>query len=342
MARLIKPMALSKEDMEKLKGEVATQTLTSSREKSVDPDKYPVFEVPVNAKVLIYVPNHTVVNSDGVEDLRMDKPFIHNVTEGNRYSKYRCVRGLNSFYPNGCPFCEAEDDSWELANLVITDKCRQSGLDPEDKNNESVKRIRSEAFNARVVQGATRYYTFPIVVMETDPSDIKKVIRDENGNIRYKAMWYTISEAAYQKKWLKTLESLEDEPTHPGGRCFVLDYTYTPKSGEPNKRDSARELNVVHKRLGGFEAYASKFDEETEAWDEMMSANTVYDNCFPNPEDLDRECERVMRPTRDKIAIYKSLTTGIPAQDQFALSAPATEGGVQTSEGMPVLDTDMD
>jgi hypothetical protein len=330
---------------------ISTQTVSSVPEKSLDPEHFPVFEVPVNQKVLIYVPNHTYVDAEGVERLRMDKPYIHSVREGqNRFSRVRCIKNLQGLgYSGDCPFCDSVDDGWALANEEIKEKCTMQGLDSGDKANETVKAIKSASYNARAVKSPDQYYTFPIVVIETNPNNVKEIIKDEEGKVKYKAMWYTISEAAYKKKWVKALESMEEEPDHPGGQCFCLDYTYETKNGgEPTKMDSARELVVLPKKMKGFEKYAELFDNITEEWTPEKSAETVVDNMFADEEDLKEEANKIMIPTRDKLELYRSLaaTNGPALTDSnggFNMTeANASDSGVEEdSIGVPV-ETDLD
>ena len=56
--RRVKPQKFTQEQINALMEGLQNQKMTTSTEKSVDPVNYPVFEVPVNSKVLIYVPNY--------------------------------------------------------------------------------------------------------------------------------------------------------------------------------------------------------------------------------------------------------------------------------------------
>ena len=72
MLRKPKPKNLSAEAMAQIASASAKQTGTTQVVRSFDPQNFPVFDVPVNQKVLIYVPNHTVVAEDGSVSLRME------------------------------------------------------------------------------------------------------------------------------------------------------------------------------------------------------------------------------------------------------------------------------
>lgn len=308
MLAKMKPKTFTAEQLEAIKVEAVNQTKSVATPKSTDPVNFPVFEIPVNAKVLVYVPNHVLTDAEGNEVLRMDKPYIHPVLNGKRHGKIRCVRGLSEAagYSGECPLCNGEAEPWDLANEIIKEQCKMRGLDVNNADDEAVKNVKRENYSKRVIKSSDQFYTFPIVVIETDPNDIKKIIMDENGNPSHKTYWYTISRTAYEKKWAKTLEGMEDDPTHPGGHTFILNYTYESKSGEYNKRDSARELQVVAKRLKGFESYAEQYDAETEGWDVAKAIETIYDNMFYDEADIQAEVDKILAPTREKLAIYES------------------------------------
>ena len=330
----MKPKAFTAEQLDAIKVEATTQTTDFTVQKSADPDNYPVFEIPVNAKVLIYVPNHTVINKEGIEELRMDKPLIHTVINGKRYQKIRCIRGLSEAtgYSGECPLCEGTSEPWALANEQIKEQCKIRGLDPNDSTSESVKTVKREYYSKRVIKDPERIYTFPIVVIETDPNDIKKIILDENGVPVHKTYWYSISKTAYEKKWAKTLEGMEDEPTHPGGNFFILNYTYESKSGEYNKRDSARELQVVAKRIKNFEGLAEQYDKETEGWDVAQAIKTIYDNMYYDEADIQAETDKILTSTREKIAIYESSISAPEANGGFNLKPQENGGALPAGE----------
>lgn len=338
----MKPKAFTAEQLKAVKVESGNQTVENITPKSTDPENYPVFEVPVNSKVLIYVPNHTEVNEEGTEELRMDRPLIHTIIDGKRFRKLRCVRGLSdeTGYSGNCPICDGESEPWDLANEQIKEQCRVRGLDVNDSENETVKNIKREYYSKRVVKAPDMYYTFPIVVLETDPADFKKILTDDSGVPKYKIYWYTISRSAYEKKWLKTLEGMEDEPNHPGGEFFILNYTYESKSGDYNKRDSARELQVVPKKLKGAEEFKATWDKETEGWDVIKAIETIYDNMYFEEEDLKAEVDKVLLSTREKLAIYAS-TSALPAGagTGFQLGAPVTPSEEDESLSLPMADS---
>lgn len=350
MIKKMQPITLSANAKSAVQKQLGTQEVIRSVPKSTDPRNFPVFEVPVNEKRLVYVPNHTIMNSEGVEELRMDKPLIHSIIDGNRFLSYRCISGLevsdddgNVLMSGSCPLCDGTADPWELAREIINNQCRNQGLDPEDRDNNQVKSIRSSAFSDRALKKANRYFTFPIVVIDTVSNDGKTLAKTEDGKLSFKIMWYHISETQYTDKWLKVLEALEDEPSHPGGHFFILDYTYTPKSGEPNKRDSARNLQVKGKTFKNMDKVTAQLDKLTEAWTPEKAQETVISNLLYSEEQLQDVADQALENTRNMLALYRAKSGGageaLP-EGSGTLSlkeAPKEENAIQEMD-----DTDLD
>lgn len=312
--RKIAPVVFSEEENEKIQEQLGVQEVTKAAPKSRDPINFPVFEVPVNKKVLIYVPNHIVQDAEGKDTLRADRPLIHALQVGKRFVNYRCISNINMpdrGFDGECPLCDGCAEPWDLANEIIKDKCKAQHLDPEDTENTEVKAIRSSAFSDRVIKDAVRYITFPIVVFETLNDDGKTFIKNEDGTYKYKVMWYTVSETKYQDAWEKALEGMEDEPTHPGGNFFLLNYCYTPKRGEPNKRDSARALAVIPKNIKNSEKMREVLDKLTEHWTPAKAQETVVNNAIYAPSDLEAVADDCLENTRNLLALYQSPTKGV-------------------------------
>ena len=100
---------LSVEEQQSVLSASRGQTGKASVIKSYDPE-YPVFEVPVNQKVLVYIPNHVIQSEDGSVDIRADKFAAHPYQMGREYGNIRCTSGvvINSLGLDGtCPACDA-------------------------------------------------------------------------------------------------------------------------------------------------------------------------------------------------------------------------------------------
>lgn len=345
------PIKLSAAANDAVQKQLGVQVAQKAAPKSTDPINFPVFEVQTGKKVLIYVPNHVVDGPDGPE-LRMDKPLIHAVQDGKRFLYYRCVSGIaltdengNTIYDGSCPLCDGTNAPWELANKKIEQKCRQLGLEPDDKENTQVKAIRSAEFSSRVLKEANRYYTFPIVVISTVNDDGKTILKDENGNPTLTPMWYHISEAQYNKKWKACLEGMEDEPTHPGGHFFILSFVYDTKGKEANKRDAAQNLTVIAKNPKGSDKLKALLDERTEAWTPEKAQETVITNQLYSLRDLQEITDTVLMPTNDLLSLLNAAEASKELEGSsgdFNLKAPETKAISDTSSVATMDETDED
>lgn len=349
LGRKLKPVVFKAEENAEIQKQLGVQEVQRSAPKSTDPVNFPVWDILVGKKALIYVPNHVFVDEAGVEHLRMDKPLIHYVTDGKRFYSYRCISGLvaeEQGFTGECPLCEGCSEPWDLANIRIEARCKQVGLNPEDVDNQDVKNIRSSEFSDRAIKEASRYYTFPIVVFETQNDDAKTLLKDEDGNYKYRCYWYSVSETLYEDKWKKILDGMEDEPTHPGGHFFILNYIYTPKHGEQNKRDAARNLQVVAKNIKGSEKLRAFLDEATREWTPEKARDTVIANNIYSTEGLQYITDEVLEPVRLLITTLKNpgSAQSLEANGGFTLeqkpevpTSPAEAEG-----GIPLDDTDDD
>ena len=347
------PIKLSEAERESINSQLNVQEVSRSAPKSLDPKHFPVFETPINKKVLVYVPNHVVETSEG-EELLMDKPLIHTVQQGKRFSYYRCVQGIvlndkdgNPIFDGTCPFCEGTDVPWDLANMNIKSKCQQMGLDPEDKENAQVKAIRSAEFSNRAVKEPNRNFTFPIVVINTVNDDGRTIAKDENGKPVLTPMWYSISESQYNKTWVKTFEGMEDEPSHPGGRFFTLSYVYDTKGKEANKRDSAQNLAVSARAIKGSDKLKEALDSATTAWTPAKAQETVVKNLLYPLDALRETADSILEHPREMLSLLqmsaeagKNVSAGnYNLQVPEAKSLEAVTGGTQA---MDSTDEDID
>lgn len=346
MLRKMKPVKLSGDGMSNLVKKFSSQEESTVAPKSLDPKNFPVHEIPLGIKELIYVPNHTFLDDEGKEHLRMDTPLIHSVKDGRRFLYYRCIQGIvdeEAGYDGNCPLCDATNDAWDLANYQIKEKCESMGLNSEDKDNKQVKDIRSSCYGDMALKNATRYYTFPIVVIKTEKDQGKFPVTDENGNLVYTIQWYSISEAQYNKKWVPTLEAMEDDPSHPGGHFFVLDYSFVPKNGEANKRDAAQNVSVHARNVFKGDAadkIKAALDKATEAWTPEKAMETVINNLPYSVDDLDEVQSVVLAETRNLLELFRAKkeakeAAGIEGETQFNLEkkdGDVPDGGVELDE----------
>lgn len=352
MVRKITPINFG-ESASKIAEQLNVQSEKRTYPKSLDPENFPVFDPQVEHKYLIYVPKHVVVDEKGTETLLMDRPLIHTViTPSGSYEYHRCTNGITAeeFDLDGsCPLCDGVSEPWDLANIQITNECSQMGLDPNDKENETVKSIRSRYFNARVIDSPRRYYTFPIVVFDTVNND-GKTLAVQDGNLSYRPMWYHVSQNFYDEKWGKFLEGVEDEPTHPGGMFLTLNFCYNVKSGSPNKRDAVRNMGISLRTKIGLKdttKLCEMLDKLTESWTPMKAQETVISNIISPNKILLEIADDALVDTRSLIAMNKALQLSGGASPAGSIETkdklvPPTDGGTSPNSALDETDLDVD
>lgn len=342
MIKRPKPKVLPKEAVETILNASAQQSPAMQKIRSYDPD-YPVFEVPVNERVLVYIPNHTIQSPDGSIDMRMDKFTAHAVIDGRSFEDVRCTRGLVNAelgLDGSCPLCDSMSKIWELYNLEYADIARTKGIDPKSAEaNELLKEDRKNLAKQMVIKNPEVWYTFPIVVIECAEKDGKMTTTpktDENGRLNGKVMWYSIRERTYLEKWGAGFDALGDGdengdmdiPTNPAGLWAVLNFTYTPKSGKHDKMGSAKALKVAFKRLPAYSEWATYFDKLTENWTPQKAMETVVLDAMRDMEEMNQVRDTLMKPVEDKLTMYAlgAATAGAPAVSGSAEQALANFG----------------
>lgn len=344
MLKRPKPKQLSEAAQKAVNEASAQQTGQAAAIKSYDPN-YPVFDVPVNKKILVYIPNHTEMLPDGSVTLRMDKFAAHSGLDGRSFVNVRCSQGIISEelgLDGSCPLCTAMADVWELYNKEYADIGRARGIDIQSAEaQEALKEERKKLVQAMVIKNPEIWYTFPIVVIDCEERDGQLTVipkKDAENRITGTPMWYSIRERTYLEKWATALDTIETEDgiaiTHPAGRWAVLNFTYTPKSGSHDKMNSARALKVGFKTMAGYNEWATYFDQLTEEWTPQKAQEVVVLDVLRDMEEMTAVADTLMAPVRDKLAMY-SLSAGgavVPTQGS-AESALAGFGGTPVEEG---------
>ena len=318
---------LSPDALKALSEASAQQTTTMSRIKSYDPN-YPVFDVPINQKVLVYIPNHTQVGPDGSVSMKMEVFAAHPIIDGVTYEDVRCTRTIineDLGLDGTCPLCDAMQDNWTLYNKELEEIAAAKGINPKGPDADTLlKEDRRNLISKMVVKSAERWYVFPIVVIACQEKDGKMTLipkRDAENRISGKAMWYTIRETTYKAKWDTAFDSLDEEDGNncPAGRWAVLNFTYPSKDGSWDKMNSARSLQVSFKGMPGYEEWERYFDTMTEEWDSAKAIETVVIAGIRDMDEMKEVEETVMKPARKKLALY-ALAGGLPN------NAPALPG----------------
>lgn len=310
------PKQLSEEARKAITEASQQQDGRAQKIKSYDPD-YPVFDTPINQKVLVYIPNHVVQMPDGSITLRKDKFAAHQGIDGRAFVDIRCSQGIvnDELHLDGsCPLCDAMNDCWTLYHKQYADIAKSKGLAvdaPEAK--DLLKQDRIDLMNSMPIQTPTVWYAFPIVVIACQEKDgqmtvIPKV--DDAGKLQGRAMWYTIRERTFKEKWEAGYDSitLEDgsAPTSPAGLWAILNFTYTPKSGKHDKMGSARALKVTYKDMGdNYMAWAEYFDKLTEGWTPEKAQDTLVLAAVRDMDEMNEVRDTLMKPVYDKLSMYE-------------------------------------
>ena len=323
-----KPKQLSAEAVKNIMTASAEQTGSTKAPKTYDPN-FPVFSIPVDKKVLVYIPNYTQKMPDGSETLRMDKFAAHQCRGRNTFATVRCTSGLvdESLGLDGsCPFCDSMSEVWELYNKQYSEIARAKGYaDTSDPAAvEALKDVRRDLRDKMAIQSGAVFYTFPIVVIDCEEKDGEATTtpkKDAEGRISGKVYWYSIRESTYEDKWAKALETvtLDDDstPTNPAGLWAVLNYKVA-KNQEANAMNSAKALNVGFKTMpASYNDWATYFDNLAEEWTPAKAMETVVANVLRDGEEQAEACDEIMKGTRDKLAMYALGTRGVGAAPQI-------------------------
>lgn len=315
MLRRPEPKKLSESAQQQILQASAQQTGKATRVKSWD-SNFPVFEVPVNQKILVYIPNHTIMSPDGTVGLRMDKFAAHPVIDGRTYGDIRCSSGVSLpelGLDETCPLCDGMNECWDLYRHEYEDIARSKGIDinsPEAA--ETLKQDRIDLVHKMAIKQAEIWYTFPIVVIDCEEKDgvlttIPK--KDAEGRISGKPMWYSIRERTYLDKWESGFDAMETDdgsvPTNPAGLWAILNFTYTSKSGNHDKMGSAKALKVTFKPMRGYEQWATYFDQLTEEWTPAKAMEVVVLDSIRNMQEMKEVADSLLKPVRDRLAMYQ-------------------------------------
>ena len=315
MLRRPKPKKLSVEEQQLITTASAQQTGKQTFVKSYDPD-YPVFDIPVNQKVLVYIPNHTVLGEDGSVSLRMDKFAAHPCREGRSHYDIRCASNViapSLGLDGSCPLCDAIQRNWDLYNAEYKNLAESRGMTvdaPEAK--EGLRSERTQLLDKMAIKKAVTWMTFPIVVIECEEKDGQLTTTpklDAEGKLHGKVMWYSIRENTFNDKWVAGYDSVDTEngvPTSPAGLLAILNYTCQSKNGTPTKMDSARALKVTFKTMSDkYAPYAQVFDDMSKDWTPEKAREVVVLDAIRDMDELQEVTDTLMKPVDDNLQLIE-------------------------------------
>ena len=310
--------------------------------RTTDPN-FPVFSTPVNKDILVYIPMTNVVSTENGSEMKLLNVHTHTYREGNYTGMLRCISGLEGGvysevlgYDGTCPACEAVKDCWALYNRKMEAEAKKLGVDPQNDTGEVLKSVRRKILDEMDMKGTEEYVTFPIVIIPTQEKSIKPT-PDALKNLQVQFVVWT--KKRYEKNILGALESLMNNPGHPGGMFWIWKFSYDTAGKQANARDSAKNakympitdanfLNAMAPGKAALEQAAAAFTNE-------KASEVVISNQYMYKEDLDEKVNKIMAKTRNLLSLSEAESLGAPALGANAL---ANFGGEALPSGNMVLE----
>lgn len=361
--------ALTATQLNTIQDQVTKQVVGGGVARTSDPS-FPVLSATAVAgkQYLAYVPSHllTIGEGDQAETfLRMDRPYFHRLRPDDRsYPKVRCIRGLvieDAGLTGECPLCDGASLGFEYANTVIEAQTRARGLDPNDRDDETVRSIRGTTYRNRPIAPSEQSYTFPLVLIEreseefTDANGNKKtrtkIKKDENGNPVFNVVWYTVTVRGYERTWGEAFASFDedDQPTEEEKKNLVAlaGHFFIMKFGDEgaNARDAMGQLKVTAREDSKVKGIDKAFlDEATKDWTPEKAQEVIYDNNIYPVEDVEGIAAPLVEKMETQIELHKdgagSPTGGASIESLAKENAGAIEAGARG--GLVIDDDDVD
>jgi len=288
--------------------------------KTTDP-KFPVFSTPVNKDILVYIPMTNVVSTENGSEMKLLNVHTHTYREGNYTNMLRCISGLEGGvlssalgYDGTCPACEAVKDCWALYNKKIEAEAKKLGIDPQNDTADVLKGARQKILGEMDMKGTEEYVTFPIVIIPTQEKSIKPA-DDALNNLQVQFVVWT--KKRYEKNILGALDSLMNNPGHPGGMFWVWKFSYDTEGKQANARDSAKNAKYMPITDGQFlQAMAGgkpALEKAAAEFTNKKATEVIISNQFMYKEDLEEKVNKIMAKTRNLLALSETEALGAPA-----------------------------
>lgn len=225
----VESVKLNDQQAKELENKLQNQEKRVSRPLAKD-ENLEVWKTPINDRALIYIPNFTRINADGVPELATERAFIYSIRTASEYLQLRDTTGLSGLTEVGIsgndPLREVEQENWEIYNAKVEAQAKKLNI---DKKSESLKDFRSEILNNFSVKPSNEYYYFPIVHLVTskDAQGHSSVQLDDviqkDGRPVMKPYLYRISKAQFDKMFATIVSTLPKGETL-GGRLYQFSY----------------------------------------------------------------------------------------------------------------------
>lgn len=288
--------------------------------RTTDPN-FPVFSTPVNKDILVYIPMTNVVQNENGAEMKLLNVHTHTYREGNITGMLRCVSGLEGGvytdelgYDGSCPACDAVKDCWALYNRKLDAEAKKLGIDPQNDSGDILKAARRKILDEMDMKSSEEYVTFPVVIIPTVEKSIKPT-NDALSNLQVQFVVWT--KKRYEKNIIGALDSLMNNPGHPGGMFWVWKFSYDTGGKQANARDSAKNakympitdgdfLKAVSPAKPALEKAAANFTNE-------KASEVIISNQYMYMEDLTEKVNKIMAKTRNLLALSETESLGTPA-----------------------------
>ena len=173
------------------------------------------------------------------------------------------------------------------------------------------------------MKGTEEYVTFPIVIIPTQEGKMVPA-NDALNNLQVQFVVWT--KKRYEKNIIGALDSLMENPGHPGGMFWVWKFSYDTGGKQANARDSAKNakympitdggyLNVLNPAKPTLDKAAAEFTNE-------KAAEVIISNQYMYKEDLDEKVNKIMAKTRNLLSLSETESLGgAPALAENPLAA---------------------
>ena len=283
--------------------------------------RFPVFGTPINKDILVYIPNTNVIQTENGSEMKLMNVHTHTYRDGNITGMLRCISGLEGGvytevlgYDGTCPACEAVKDCWALYNRKLDAEAKKLGIDPQNDTGDVLKSTRRKILDEMDMKGTEEYVTFPIVIIPTQEGKMVPA-NDALNNLQVQFVVWT--KKRYEKNIIGALDSLMENPGHPGGMFWVWKFSYDTGGKQANARDSAKNakympitdgnfLNVLNPAKATLDKAAADFTNE-------KATEVIISNQFMYKEDLEDRVNKIMAKTRNLLSLSETESLGAPA-----------------------------
>lgn len=273
---------------------------------TTDPN-FPVFQTPVGEDILVYFPRTNMISDENGETMGVLRSHIHDYKKGQSYGRIRCISGLSNTpaydalgYDGTCPACEAVDDCWKLYNKKLAVEAKKLGVDPQNDPAGVLKPLRSTLASEMDMKAAEEYVTFPIVII---PQKAKMVVADDAVN-NLKTVFVTWKKKRYEDSIISNLDSLRNNPGHPGGMFWFWKFTYNTEGKQANARDAAKNAKYTPiTDAADLQYLVAACEESAKNFTLQKATEVIVANQWMYKEDMEADVKAIMEKTRTFLEI---------------------------------------